>query len=392
MRRSTISPVSGYTSNNRVTLVKGGKDYFSLLLELIQNAVHSIHLHVYIFDGDETGKQVANALIEAANRKVEVYLLFDGYASKNLPPSIIRAFNEAGVHFRMFEPVFQTTNFYFGRRLHHKFIVVDARYSMVGGINISNKYNDHDSNPAWLDWAVFAEGDVSIELLKVSIQLWSKTYWRARKIWKRQEIPPRIGDKCRIRVRRNDWVQRKTQISRSYFEMFRKANEEIIIMSSYFIPGYLFRNHLLRACRRNVRVRVILAGTSDIKIAKHAERYIYGWLLRHGIEIHEFEKTVLHGKLATYDGDWVTIGSYNVNNISAFASIELNLDIHDRAFAGDIRQRLNQIIDEDCVPITKEDYNTRFNFYHRFIQWASYNIVRVLFYLFTFYFKQRKAG
>jgi cardiolipin synthase len=391
MRRSTISPVPGYTSNNRAMLIRGGKDYFSKLLELIRNASHSIHLHVYIFDADETGKTVADALIEAANRKVEVYLLFDGYASKNVPPSLVEEFDKAGIHFRMFEPVFQTSNFYFGRRMHHKFIVVDARHSMVGGINISNKYNDRDNTPAWLDWALYAEGDVSIELLKVSIQLWSKSYWKARKIWKRQELPPRIPDKCRIRVRRNDWVQRKTQISRSYFEMFKKANEEITIMSSYFIPGYLFRNNLLKACRRNVKIKVILAGTSDIKLAKHAERYIYGWLLRHGIEIYEFEKTVLHGKLATYDSEWATIGSYNVNNISAFASIELNLDVHDKDFATHLQNRLNAIIADDCVPITKEDYNTRFNIFHRFLQWASYNIVRVLFYLFTFYFRQGKA-
>jgi cardiolipin synthase A/B len=380
-----------YTIYNHAEIIRGGKDYFACLLKLINDAKSSVHLHVYIFDEDDTGKSVAEALKAAAARKVEVYVLVDGYASNNLSTGFVNSLKDAGVQFRMFEPLLRTRDFYFGRRLHHKILVVDAFHSLVGGINISNKYNDVDGEPPWLDWAVYSTGEISMELLKVCVTLWTKSKVKGQKIIERQPLPPKVNEECMMRVRRNDWVQHRTQISRSYFDMFRNAQDHIIIMSSYFLPGRPFRSAMERACKRGVKMRVILAGTSDVRLSKHAERYIYQWLLRNNIEIYEFQNTVLHAKMATYDDDWATVGSYNVNNISAFASIELNLDIRDKTFCAGLNDHLEKIIEEECKQITSEDYRTRFSIFGRFIQWGSYTLVRIIFYIFTFYFRQEKS-
>lgn len=382
---------TGYTTHNHVELIRGGEPYFGLLLKLINQAEHSVHLHVYIFDEDETGCAVADALIAAAHRNVKVYLLIDGYASKGLTPGFRLKLLEAKIFFRMFEPVFQTNHFYFGRRLHHKVVVVDSYYSLVGGINISNKYNDIHGAPAWLDWAFYAEGDVSLQLLKVQLQLWTKSRFKARKILQQTVDPPKVNQRCLVRIRRNDWVHRKTQITSSYFEMFRNAKSHITIMSSYFIPGLLFQQQLARACKRGINVKLILAGTSDIRLTKHAERYVYGWLFRHNIRIFEYQKSVLHGKLATCDNEWATIGSYNVNNISAFASIELNLDVKDDEFARSLQSTLDEIIKNDCIEVTEAEYKSKYSIPHQIVQWVAYSVVRVLFYLFTFYWRQEKG-
>lgn len=380
---------SGYTTHNSVKLVRGGQEYFQLLLNLIREAKHSIHLHVYIFDEDETGTLVADALIDAALRKVEVYLLFDGYASQNLSEPFIQKIFLAGIRYRMFEPLFLSSNFYFGRRMHHKVFVSDSFHSLVGGINISNKYNQWNDDPPWLDWALYAQGDISSELLKVLVRVWSRSHRKARKYFAAHPPVRKVNEYCLVRIRRNDWVDRKIQITNSYFQIFRKARSNITIMSSYFLPGIRFRQKLVSASKRGVKIRLILAGTSDIKIAKHAERYIYRWLFKNNIEIFEYQTSVLHGKIACADNEWVTIGSYNVNNISAFASIELNLDVLDRSFALSLNDRLNEIIEKDCRHVTEADFNMNFTIRHRLLQWASYTVVRVLFYLFTFYFRQR---
>ena len=75
---------------------------------------------------------------------------------------------------------------------------------------------------------------------------------------------------------------------------------------------------------------------SDVMVAKNAERYMYNWLFRNDIEIYEYKPCVLHGKVAVYDRAWATIGSYNVNIISAYASLELNIDINNSKFAGNV--------------------------------------------------------
>ncbi len=76
-------------SLNHVKFLHGGKEFFNLLVKLIDNATDSIHLQTYIFNDDTTGNRVADALIRAAGRKVHIYMLLDGYASQGLPEEFI---------------------------------------------------------------------------------------------------------------------------------------------------------------------------------------------------------------------------------------------------------------------------------------------------------------
>ena len=104
----------------------------------------------------------------------------------------------------------------------------------------------------------------------------------------------------------------------------------------------------------------------------------------------QYQKTVLHGKIAVCDGQWMTVGSYNLNNLSAYASIELNLDVNSPLFAKKVERRLQEVIETDCVQITEEDYNKRTNVLVHVLQKISYNLLRMALFLFTFYFKQRE--
>ena len=383
---------TNYSSVNELDLVKGGRDFFDLLIQLIDGASETIYIQIYIFDADETGKAVAEALIRAASRKVKVWLLVDAYASQSLPAPFIEELVSAGVAFNRFEPLLKGRNFYFGRRMHHKIVVVDTLHGLVGGINISNRYNDSDGNPAWLDWAGHVTGECAAALEQVCVETWNLELDDRTKRIPRQRPHPEYTSKksCKIGVIRNDWVMRKNQISRTYLELFKAAQSEIVIMSSYFLPGRLFRRGLSRAVRRGVSVRLILAGKSDIALAKYAERYMYRWLLRHKIRIFEYQPTVLHGKVATMDGTRATIGSYNVNNISAYSSIELNLDVEDEAFAAEVQKRFEKIMKNDCREFTNEDYTKRTSMVAKFFQYMAYWMVRILYYLSTFYFKQKE--
>jgi cardiolipin synthase A/B len=389
----SIRKKSAYIPHNKAKLIRGGREYFTLLPKLIGQAQRTIHLQVYIFEDDETGKLIGAALMEAAKRGVRVYLLCDGYASKELSAGFIKELHAAGVNFRFYEPLLKSEHFYFGRRMHHKVLVVDAHYGLVGGINISNRYNDINDDPAWMDWAIFMEGPICSSLHQICINLWAKPGQLAIRRSMRHELPaiPVTGNSP-LRIRRNDWVKSKNQISRSYIDMFKKATSNVIIMSGYFLPGTIIRHHMSRATKRGIDIRVIVAGKSDVKLAKHAERYMYRWLLKRDIKLFEYNKSVLHGKMATRDQKWVTIGSYNVNDISAYASVELNIDVNDPEFAINVQHQLEDIMKNDCVQITEETYNQKYNFFQRFIQYCSYWLVRIIFYLFTFYFKQRSSS
>jgi cardiolipin synthase A/B len=385
--------VSGYSTRNKVKLIRSGKQYFDLLLQLINTTQKNIHLQFYIFLEDETGTAVMEALKSASRRGVSVFLHLDAYASQQLPKRCVHDMREAGVNVKWFEPMLRSKHFYFGRRLHHKVVVADGLYSLVGGMNICNRYNDRPGEPAWLDMALYCEGEASFILLNI-----------CKKMWGNQKALPYVSFKnieqfCEkieatqqtsVRVRLNDWVKRKSEIWNSYSTMFSIAQERITIMCSYFLPGRLFRRKINQAVKRGVKVKVILAGTSDIMIAKHAERYLYDWMLKNNIEIYEYQETVLHAKVAVYDSSWVTIGSYNVNNISAYASLELNMDVKNKPFAQIVENELEGIITDHCKQITKENYASSTHFFRRLWQEICYKFINNVLNLFTFYFKQEE--
>ena len=381
----------GYSSQNQVMLVNGGRDYFDRLHHMIRQARYCIWLQFYIFKDDETGLAVADLLMQAASRKVSVYLLVDGYASQGLSRETIAKLENAGVQFKWFEPIFKSRKFYLGRRMHHKLVVIDGLYAMAGGINISNRYNDMPDTPAWMDRALFCEGSEVQKMLRVCRELWGRDQVYE---WDNQ-VNQLIQDKSatgrqEVRVRRNDWVKRKNEVTRSYLTMLLYAREEIIIMCSYFLPGRVFRREIANAIKRGVKLKLILAGHSDVMVAKHAERYLYHWLLKKGALIYEYQPTILHAKMAVYDTAFVTIGSYNVNNISAYASLELNIDVLDNNFAAQTKQKLEEIISTDCKKVTQHNWRARPGFFLWIWQRCCYLFIKTVLRLFTFYFKQEE--
>jgi cardiolipin synthase len=392
MKDKKLQTRNSFTTANRVQLIRGGAEYFDVLVRLINQAKENIHLQSYIYADDKTGRLVANALKIASKRNVKVYLLVDGYASQAISKLFIHEMREAGIQFRFFNPLFKTRYFYFGRRVHHKVAVVDMKYALVGGINIADRYNDLPGKPAWLDFALYTEGEIARQLCILCWKTWKgyppnmgltaceekETYY---------DIP--AGDQIEVRMRRNDWVRHKNEISATYIEMLHNAKKEVIIVCSYFLPGKVIRRQMVNAIKRGVSVKVMVAGRSDIMTAKYAERWLYDWLLRNGIELYEYQKNILHAKLAVCDNILMTIGSYNINDISTYASIELNLDVRNPFFVQQVRLTIQDIIEKHCIRITQEQHCKTKNVLKQFVRWVSYEFIRMMFYLFTFYFKRR---
>jgi cardiolipin synthase A/B len=373
-----------YSIHNRIELVKGGACYFELLRKLIAGAKRSIYIRVYIWNDDATGTAIADQLIEAAARNVSVFVIADGYASQALPRAFIRRLQNNGVHFRYFEPLLRCAHFYFGRRLHEKIVSIDDTIALVGGINFADRYNDVGTIPAWLDYALYVEGEAA---LKVSQYCHSQ--WDHKGNWYHPTSSGSVSNQnCSVRVRFNDWVKGKNEVWKTYFNLFNIAEQSITIMCSYFLPGRVLRKRLGAAAKRGVKVKLILAGPSDVMLAKHAERYLYRWMLRNGIEIYEYQPSILHAKMSVVDNHWVTIGSFNVNNVSAYASMEMNFDVRNRPFATSVQNIMNDIINKHCITITGNSLVFKTTYVKKFVQKTSYELIRVILNLSTFYFKQ----
>ncbi len=380
-----------FSIHNKARLIQGGAPFFEALQKLITGATVSIYLQTYIFSPDSTGSVIAKALMDAAQRGVSVYLLVDGYASDQISKPFIQQLEEAGVNFRFFEPLFRSEHFYFGRRLHQKVAVVDNRCALISGSNIADRYNDLPGHPAWFDMGILVEGDAALEIFEVCRKIWEKDTARKNPLKKKLSsifnyitAEEAVG----VRVLQNDWVRRKQEVFYAYHKLFKESKKSITIVCSYFLPGLSLRKRLSKAVARGVEVRVVLGSKSDVALTKHAERYLYRWMLRNGITIYEYLPTVLHAKLAVVDDDLLTIGSYNINDLSALASVEMNVLVKDHELTASLRTKINEVIETGCRLIDKKNYKTRLFSLKQFWQAICYYAITITVTVGTFYYRR----
>jgi cardiolipin synthase len=384
-----------YHAGNSTRLLRGGDDFFPALKDILDSATREIHLQFYIFNEDDAGRWVIELLSGAVRRGVFVYLLVDGYESRLYSREFVQSICGKGIRFARFEPLFRSKNFYVGRRMHHKVVVADGRSCIIGGVNIADRYKGNPDQRPWYDLALYFEGSSVEEARAECIKMWQDATGERlsqQPISTTQLTQPLFSNMhpCSVRIRRNDWVKNRNQIWKSYFELFNQASESIIIMCSYFLPGWIFLRQLKKARARGVRVTVILAGISDVMLAKHAERYLYRWMLRNGVEIYEYKESVLHAKVAIRDHTWMTLGSYNVNNISALASIELNADVRNKPFVSMVAEELTHVANHHSHRITRENFLVTQHPAKQLWQWCCYQTIKIVLFLATFYFRRER--
>jgi cardiolipin synthase len=360
-----------------VQLVYSGKDYFHRLNHLIANTKEELHIQTYIFDHDETGKEVIAQLKKAAARNVRIYLLLDSFGASSFPGELKRELAGSGIHLRFFAPFFSTNTFYLGRRLHHKVIVSDNRIALIGGINIADKYRGTETQLPWLDYAVEVKGSACEKIQEFCRNVYYKKSFRKNKI----AIPAGFGN-VPVRIAVNDWVNRKNEISKGYLNAIAKAKNEIIIVGGYFIPGRKLRKALKEASERGVKVKVILAGISDVMLVARATRFFYSFLLRNNIELHEWRHSVLHGKAAVIDREWSTIGSFNLNHLSTYASIEMNVEIDSKEFAGLFTNHLYEVMSR-CMAISRVKYEKKNIWINKLMNWSAFRLIRFFSFILT---------
>ena len=383
---SLLKRISGkYWLGCDASVVLGGVEYFEMLEEMIDSAKESIHLHVYIYAPDKTGNSITEALIRASGRGVRVFLLVDSFGSSDMSSNFEKKITQTGIHFRYFMPIFSRRAFHFGRRMHNKVIVIDNKKALVGGINIADKYRGENGQLPWLDFAVAVTGPVCTELSAIYEFVWGNTIKISRIRSGLRIMPTSPYDDLLVAVRDNDWSRGKNAISISYNRAIRNAERSITIVSGYFLPGRRVRHLLKKASKRGVKVKIILGGLSDVGLFRFASRYLYHGLMKSGAEIYEYQKSVLHAKVAVVDGRWSTIGSYNLNYISDFNDLELNIDISGKAFTGGLTETLENIIKDDCVPVTDTTYLEKKSFWLRTRNYWAYQTMRLLMKILNFF-------
>lgn len=369
----------GYRNGHYIELLRSGEQYFEACERIIDEAEKFIHFQTYIVEDDETGRRIADALARAARRGVRVYFLLDAYGGKSFSRNLISMVEEAGVFFRKFSPVMITRGFQMSLRLHHKVLLADGIVSVIGGMNVADRYHGTPTFKEWLDFAILIKGPECSHILLIVKKLWNKTFLsKKEKSTETVQSPGFYKNNVRVKVLQNNWYRNKIEILKSYRAALRHSKDHMIIFASYFLPGRNERKLLRNASRRGVDIKIVLSGVSDTWLFNKATIFLYGFILRNNIKIYEYLPSNLHAKIATVDGIWSTIGSYNMNHLSDYGSIETNADILDVSFSEYFEKILLDIIEEDCQQITIKEYTRRKTWFFQFLGWFAYQIIRFM--------------
>lgn len=359
-----------------MTLLRGGDALFPAMAEALASARRSVWLATYLFHDDAAAQGIAARLAEAARRGVQVRVVVDGFGSKATLATLHALLPPAGVELAVFRPVDRWWRWFVpgqARRLHQKLCVVDGEVAFVGGVNVIADRNDlhHGwSDAPRLDFAVAVRGRAVAEVEQAVQAIWTRAtlgrMWRDELVALLRSAAPlarlrRLA--LRVRLVRpgrraqahpvppvnlafvvRDNLRQRRSIERAYMEAIQHARQRVDVVSPYFYPGQAFRKALIDAAGRGVRVRLLLQGKIDYRIAGIAARVLYDELLAKGVKIFEYTPAYLHAKVAVVDDEWATLGSSNIDPLSLLLNLEANVIVCDGPFTGRLAGEIDAAI------------------------------------------------
>jgi cardiolipin synthase len=371
-------------AGNRLTLLKNGSEFFPALEAAINGAGTDVRIETYIFHDDDSGRRIAAALMRAAARGVQVFVLVDGFGSRETPSAFFSAMSAAGVKLQIYraDPRLRTFRKSQLRRVHRKIALVDGRVGFVGGINLIGDLTAalSEVEPRY-DYAVQIEGPLLRELYPLVQWLWRLVeWWKARAHVALLPSPPVSADAIgtmQAAVIARDNFRHRRDIESAYLEAMAAATQSILIVSSYFLPGRKVRRALVEAASRGVNVKLLLQGRADHPLMQLATRALYTQLLGAGVIIHEYQIAMLHAKVAVVDEGWATVGSSNLDPFSLVLNREVNIVVLDREFATRLRASIEQEIARGAEPLDRADWQKR-ALWRRVQSWLAFGFTRLV--------------
>lgn len=351
----TRPPSTVKVGDGEVTTYTFGRDLYDDMIAAIEGAERQILFETYIWKGDATGERFKRALAAAADRGVEVFCIYDGFANlvvspafKRFPPSMkVLRYPVYAAGWRFFDLR------RYGRD-HRKILVVDDHTGFIGGYNIGSAYETE-----WRDTHVRVTGPAVWDLKRAFADFWNLN--RRRRI-RASERPLLLETAStwepRIRIQRNVprlWV---FPIRGMYLEAINRASRNVWLTQAYFLPDQDFVDALKEASRRGVDVRLLVPLKSNHIVADWISRGYYSQLLDAGVRVLRYRDAMVHAKTATVDGVWCTVGTANIDRLSLQGNYEINLEAIDEELAKQLEEVF--LVDQsNCLELSSEEWEAR---------------------------------
>lgn len=324
---------------NKIETLVNGKQIFPAMLDAIHSAQKSITLETYVYWKATISKQFTDALAERARAGVKVHVLVDWIGSGKIDRKYVQEMKDAGADVREYHAfhILDPTSWHnLDHRTHRKLMVVDGTVGFTGGVGIADEWTGNaDNRKHWRDCHYRIHGPVVAQLQAAFCDNWMQT---TGEVLEGDRYFPKLdkaGDQWG-QMFRSSSLGGSENMELLFLISMVNAGQNIRMESAYFDPDALTRKRMIQAAQRGVKIQIIVPGENiDEKVVRSASRGHWGELLKSGIEIYEYQPTMIHCKLMIVDDLWTTIGSANMDNRSFRLNDEANLNVYDRKFAAD---------------------------------------------------------
>lgn len=329
----------------RFELLIDGTAFFPRILQLIEQAQHSIDIELYLVESGKTTASVVAGLAAASERGVTVRCLFDANGSVNMNTQDCNELRHSGVDLRFYNPISLVGGVRNLHRDHRKLLLFDQRLACTGGLGFTDEFcqPDDNSNPdqpgqtRWHEQMLIVQGSIVADWQCLFEQSWQQANRpQRRRLDSRPQKyamvePPEVSaglGRVAFSASRNN-----RDLLASLIGRIRHARTRVWLATPYFVPPRSLRRALTTAARNGIDVRLQVCGNfTDLPPVRYAGQIYYAALLRAGVRIFEYQPRFLHLKSVLID-DWVSLGSCNFDHWTLHWNLEANQNALDPALA-----------------------------------------------------------
>ena len=334
-----------------ITLYNGGKEAFPRIIEKIEKAEKSIMIGMFVWREDEIGNQIAEKLVEAANRGVNIHIIKDKLgmvfelAEENKKSLFHNEFDLKLMIQAMAMDIFypmdgkskyrrQTKNLLYQQLVnndnikvdkdkvlsdHSKYYIFDDSTLIMGGMNIENKsiYTDVEGKE-YIDFMVELAGNKYVK----------KFYDKINYVDQQQN-----DENIEFIVNLKNNTNRNFEVKNKFLELLSSAKESVTIVMAY-VGDKDVTNKIIEIANKGIDITLLLPEKANlqnnlnmkvlIRIMKETSNKVNAYL----------SKNMVHAKMIIIDDQIVTFGSANINKNGMTKLSELNILINKSSFKG----------------------------------------------------------
>lgn len=329
---------------NKVDLVQNG-EFFEWLFRDLEAAEKTINFETFLCKEGEMTRRLTETICRKVQQGVRVQMMLDGSGGKKFGKSDIKRMREAGAEVHSYHPWRLSTIGRMNNRDHRKIVIIDGRIGYIGGhCFVDSWLGNAEDKKHFRDVSARVEGPVVGQIQSVFAENWIE---ETGDVPGGDEYFPKLEDRgdARAHVAWVSPVGAPSTVKLLHYLAIRAAKKRITIQNPYFLPDPDARKALLDAAKRGVEVRVMLPAdsASDAPMVQHASHHHFGTLLKGGVRIFEYQRTLLHQKVFTIDGRWCAVGSTNFDDRSFEVNDEVSMAVWDE----DVARKLEEIFEHD---------------------------------------------